>query len=117
MRRWSSFRRLSYNTIRKALALIVCCFQPDLPELHDLQHHGGGDNIPIAASEMAESMGFNSSRRGYEVRVPTEVVYNHSHNSNATHAWVHGEIVLEYVDPNSRVNTLVVDLGGGDTIF
>jgi hypothetical protein len=66
---------------------------------------------------MAESMGFNSSRRGYEVRVPAEVVYNHSHNSNATHAWVHGEIVVEYVDPNNRVNTLVVDLGGGVTTF
>jgi hypothetical protein len=77
----------------------------------------GGDNIPITASEIAEPMGFNSSRREYEVRVPAEVVYNHSHNSNATRAWVHGEIVVEYVNPNNRVNTLVVDLGGGDTTF
>ena len=72
----------------------------------------GGDNISIVAFEMVKSMGFNSSRQGHEVCVPTKVVYNHSHNSNATHVWVHGEIVVEYVDPNSRVNILVVDLEG-----
>ena len=36
--------------------------------------------------------GLNSIRRGFEVRILAEVVYDHSHNLNTTHAWVHGDI-------------------------
>jgi hypothetical protein len=61
--------------------------------------------------------GLNTACRGLEVHVPAEVVFNHSHNSNATHTWIHGDIVAEFIDPDIEENILVVDLGGDDTAF
>ena len=59
----------------------------------------------------------NTTCIGLEGRILVEVVYNQPNNSNATHSWIHSDIMIMYVDIGTSVNFLIINLDGNNIAF